>query len=101
MTETNVTMMFFLPPAKVHNLLESQMRRKNTYEICDALSELCSEYWELYGAIHTQVEKDDLDKYEEKIQSFFKFQAVTKVLKDWGWWDDKYNIPKDWGKEDK
>lgn len=100
MAETNVTMMFFLPPAKVHQMLETQMRRLNTYEVCDALSDLCDEYWEVYTDVHTVPDKEDFEAREKKIQSFFQMQATVKVLKDWGWWSNEYNIPVNWQKED-
>jgi hypothetical protein len=100
MSETKVAMMFFMPPEMVYNDLEKKMRSKNTYELPSALSDICVDYWETYCAVHAELEAEDVEAREQKIQSYFTMQALVKLLKEWGWWDKKNNLPYDWTKEE-
>jgi hypothetical protein len=92
-------MMFFHSPEMCRTTLEREIRKQNVYELPDTLSDLCGDYWETYCNVHAEVGAHDIEEREAKIQSYFMMQALVTVLKEWGWWDKKHNIPYDWTKE--
>jgi hypothetical protein len=97
MTE-NVSMMWLKPPQHCYMTLQRQLRRvikvDGAAALTEGLSDLCDEYWMIYSDMH------GTEDTEERIQSWFLWQAMVKILKDYGWWDKNANIPINWTQQE-
>lgn len=94
----NASMMWLKPPAACYKLLNKKLRgvinSRGAGGLTDELSDMCDEYWKIYMDIHNG------DSKESSIQAYYIFQAMVKILKDYGWWDVNNNNPIDWQQEE-
>jgi hypothetical protein len=55
------------------------------------LADLTDEYWVIYCDVHDR--KSDV---QPSIQAWYIFQAIRKILIEYGWWDKEKNVPVNW-----
>lgn len=95
MTVEHAQMMWLKPPAHCYNNLTSKLRSvvrsKGAKALADELATLCDEYWVIYCDVH-----DRKGELQSAVQAWYIFQAIRKILIEYGWWDKKNNVPQNW-----
>ena len=96
----NAQMMWLRTPSYCYKTLTKAIRKtittKGAQGLVEALSDIVAEYWTTYSDMHSR-ESADL---QSCIQSWYMFQAMVRVLKDYGWWDKKHKLPINWNEEE-
>jgi len=95
MTKTKtVEEMWFVSARKAHTSITKLLRGKDAQQLTVVLGNMVDRYWELFCDVHDK----DLD-CKDRIQSWHYFQAHACILREYGWWNDKTNQPKNWSVE--
>lgn len=94
----NVSMMWLKSPRYCYDTFQHKLRRviktNGAEALANELSDMCDEYWSNYCEIH------DRSEPQTSIQAFYIHQAMVKLLRSYGWWDEQHHKPMNWSQEE-
>lgn len=91
----SVQELWFVSARKAHTSITKLLREKDAQQLTFVLGNMVDRYWELFCDVH-----DEKMESPDRIQAWFYFQAHVSILREYGWWDDKTNQPKNWSVEE-